>query len=176
MSDGKPVLHLLCGKIASGKSTLAGQLAEELGTVLISEDRWLDGLYGDQMETLRDYVRFAGKLRAMMGPHVAGLLRAGISVVLDFPANTVETRACCIFLKSPMRFAWNGFTHAMLRGGTRLRQPRRSFARSLPISLPPARRKGSRSCDTRRRFDINAGGGVSLGFTICPRVDNVLSY
>jgi predicted kinase len=28
-----------------------------------------------------------------MGPHVIALLRAGLSVVLDFPANTPESRA-----------------------------------------------------------------------------------
>jgi predicted kinase len=34
-------LHLLCGLIASGKSTLAQQLASRPLTVLISEDAWL---------------------------------------------------------------------------------------------------------------------------------------
>lgn len=32
-------------------------------------------------------------MSAAMGPHVEGLLRAGLSVVLDFPANTRSSRA-----------------------------------------------------------------------------------
>ncbi|GGD07300.1 cell division protein ZipA [Franconibacter daqui] len=88
-----PVLHLLCGKIASGKSTLAATLADKTGTVLVSEDAWLARLYGEEMQSVADYVRYAARLREAMQPHLTSLLRAGVSVVLDFPANTVENRA-----------------------------------------------------------------------------------
>lgn len=92
MSPTQPTLHMLCGKIAAGKSTLAARLAAAEGTVLISEDEWLHALYGDAMSTGADYLRFSSKLRSVMGPHVSGLLRSGLSVVLDFPANTAEQR------------------------------------------------------------------------------------
>ena len=85
-------LHLLSGKIASGKSTLAAELATAPRTVLISEDAWLSTLFGDQMTSIPDYLRCAAKLREVMAPHVVALLKTGSSVVLDFPANTVETR------------------------------------------------------------------------------------
>lgn len=85
-------LHMLCGKVAAGKSTLAAELARKPGTVLIAEDEWLSTLFGDQMRSVADYVRVSDRLRSVMGPHVAMLLRAGISVVLDFPANTVGLR------------------------------------------------------------------------------------
>lgn len=88
-----PVLHLLCGKIASVKSTLAATLADKPGTVLVSEDAWLARLYGEEMQSVADYVRYAARLREAMQPHLTSLLRAGVSVVLDFPANTVENRA-----------------------------------------------------------------------------------
>ncbi|MDV7144979.1 ATP-binding protein [Tropicimonas sp. TH_r6] len=87
-----PVLHLFCGKIASGKSTLAAQIACE-GAVSIAEDAWLEGLYADQMKTGADYLRCSAQLKTVMGPHVSSLLNAGLSVILDFPANTVEQRA-----------------------------------------------------------------------------------
>lgn len=83
---------MLCGKIAAGKSTLAAQLARAEGTVLISEDAWLNALFADQMSSGSDYLRCAAKLHEIMGPHVAALLNAGVSVVLDFPANTVAQR------------------------------------------------------------------------------------
>lgn len=86
-------LHLLCGKIAAGKSTLCARLAVAPGTVAISEDFWTSRLFGDEMREVADYVRVAAKLRSAMGPHVGDLLRAGLDVVLDFPGNTRATRA-----------------------------------------------------------------------------------
>jgi predicted kinase len=85
-------LHILCGKIASGKSTLAGKLTAEPATLLISEDAWLADLFGPEMASIQDYVRCSARLRAVMEPHVVSLLKAGVSVVLDFPANTPDTR------------------------------------------------------------------------------------
>lgn len=87
-----PTLHLVCGKIASGKSTLTQRLAGLPATVLISEDEWLSQIFPKEIVTLHDYVRCSTRLRSVMGPHVEHLLRTGISVVLDFPANTLETR------------------------------------------------------------------------------------
>ncbi|EIK96332.1 hypothetical protein PMM47T1_12006 [Pseudomonas sp. M47T1] len=85
-------LHLLCGKIASGKSTLATHLAEAPNTVRVSEDVWLARLYKDQMHSVADYVRCAALLRDAIGPHVQALLAIGVNVVLDFPANTPANR------------------------------------------------------------------------------------
>ncbi|MDP5219840.1 ATP-binding protein [Ruegeria sp. 2205SS24-7] len=92
MSHVTPTLHLLCGKVASGKSTLAAQLARKNSAILISEDQWLSALFGEEMSSLQDYVRCASKLGQIMGPHVTSMLVAGVSVVLDFPANTIENR------------------------------------------------------------------------------------
>lgn len=41
---GQTTLQLLCGQIASGKSTLATKLGRRPGTVVIREDHWLSGL------------------------------------------------------------------------------------------------------------------------------------
>lgn len=85
-------LHLICGKIAAGKSTLAAQLASRPATIRISEDAWLSCLYRDEQKTIEDYVRNSRRLREAMGDHVVRLLQAGLSVVLDFPANTPASR------------------------------------------------------------------------------------
>ena len=92
VSTSRPVLHLLCGKIAAGKSTLAHQLAQQTGAVIISEDAWLSHLFAEEMQDVTDYVRCAGKLRNAMTPHLIALLQRGVSVVLDFPANTLSQR------------------------------------------------------------------------------------
>jgi predicted kinase len=87
------ILHLVCGKIAAGKSTLCARLAAAPATVAIGEDFWLKRLFGDEMKDVADYVRVSARLRGPMGTHVSDLLRAGVDVVLDFPANTAATRA-----------------------------------------------------------------------------------
>jgi predicted kinase len=92
MPDQSPVLHMLCGKIAAGKSTLAADLARSPQTVLIAEDDWLNVLFADELVSLPYYVRCSAKLGRIMAPDVAALLQAGVSVVLDFPANTGEQR------------------------------------------------------------------------------------
>ena len=61
-------------------------------TLLISEDHWTSHLFSDDLQTIDDYGRLSGRLRAAMGPHVVDILRQGLSVVLDFPANTVSNR------------------------------------------------------------------------------------
>ena len=88
----KPVLHLMSGKIASGKSTLAKSLAAEWSAVLLSEDHWLSRLYHDQIKSVTDYVRFARQIREVVGPLVFDMLSVGVTVVLDFPANTPQDR------------------------------------------------------------------------------------
>jgi len=92
MSQNTPTMHLLCGKIAAGKSMLAQRLADEPDTVFLSEDDWLSRLYPDEIRSLADYVDRSAKLRGVLGPHIEGLLRNGLSVVLDFPANTRDQR------------------------------------------------------------------------------------
>jgi len=86
-------LYLLCGKIAAGKSTFARGLAARPGTLLISQDHWMSNLFSDdELKTIDDFTRLSVRLRAAMAPHVVDILRQGLSVVLDFPANTVGYR------------------------------------------------------------------------------------
>jgi predicted kinase len=93
MTAPQPTLHMLCGKIAAGKSSLAAQLGAAPMTVIVSEDKWMSPLFGDEMKEVADYVRLSARLRAAMAPHLADLLKAGMSVVLDYPANTLANRA-----------------------------------------------------------------------------------
>jgi predicted kinase len=93
MFDSQPTLYLLCGKIAAGKSTVANRLAAQPATVLISEDHWNSNLFPGELKTIEDYSRYSSRLRNAMGPHVVSLLKAGMSVVLDFPANTLRNRS-----------------------------------------------------------------------------------
>jgi predicted kinase len=93
MATSQPVLYLLCGKIAAGKSTLANRLAARPATVLISEDYWNSNLFPGELNSIEDYSRYSKRVRSTMGPHVVSLLKAGMSVVLDFHANTLASRS-----------------------------------------------------------------------------------
>jgi len=92
MHPDQPTLHILCGKIASGKSTLAARLGSQPGTVVIAEDTWLHALFSGELQSVQDYKRCSSKLKDVMRPHVEALLASGLSMVLDFPANTPGQR------------------------------------------------------------------------------------
>jgi predicted kinase len=92
MTRNTPTLYMLCGKVAAGKSTLCADLARP-GAIVIAQDHWMSRLYREEMQTVEDYIRLIARLRAAMGPHLVDLLRTGLSVVLDWPANTLESRS-----------------------------------------------------------------------------------
>jgi predicted kinase len=85
-------LHFFCGKMAAGKSTLARKLAEENSAILLVEDEWLAQLFPSEIATISDYIKYAPRLKKVMLSHVIALLSRDVSIVLDFPANTVEQR------------------------------------------------------------------------------------
>ena len=86
-------MHLFAGKMAAGKSTLSKEIANERNTILISEDEWLEQLFEDEIKTFEDYIVYSSRLKPLIKEHVLSLLDEGISVVLDFPANTKKQRS-----------------------------------------------------------------------------------
>jgi predicted kinase len=85
-------LHVLTGKIAAGKSTLAARLAADTGGLVLAEDQWLPTLYPAQITSLEDYIRESVRFRAAIAPLIVDLLGRGMTIILDFPANTVASR------------------------------------------------------------------------------------
>jgi len=88
-----PKLIFLCGKMAAGKSTLARDLAERENAVLVVQDQFLDSLYPGEITDIPEFVKYSSRLKSALEPHVCALLAKGMSVVLDFPANTKIQRA-----------------------------------------------------------------------------------
>lgn len=91
-TQSSATLHFFCGKIASGKSTLAQQLVRGQQAVLLSEDTWLTALYPGQITQLADYIEKNRLLKSALELHLVTLLRQEVTLVLDFPANTPEQR------------------------------------------------------------------------------------
>lgn len=85
-------LYLLCGRIAAGKSTLARQLARNHCALLITMDDLMAALFPTENRTIDDFAVLSARLRSAIGPHVVSILGHGVSVVMDFPANTVMWR------------------------------------------------------------------------------------
>ena len=85
-------LLFFCGKMASGKSTMAQSCALEQNAVLVSEDEWLTALYPDQINGVQDYLKFSALLKPLLQAHLKSILQSGASVVMDFPANTRDQR------------------------------------------------------------------------------------
>lgn len=88
----QPHLHFLCGKIASGKSTLAKQLASQPRTILLCEDEWLAALYPNEITELAHYVEKSALVKQVLEGHIKQLIQAENNVVMDFPANTPTQR------------------------------------------------------------------------------------
>jgi predicted kinase len=84
--------HFFCGKMAAGKSTLAKKLAQQTQSVLLSEDVWLQHLYKQEITDISSYVHYSSRLKNMIKGHVLDLLSLGMTVILDFPANTLQQR------------------------------------------------------------------------------------
>jgi predicted kinase len=61
--------------------------------LLIAEDHWTSSLYPDELRTIDDYARYSARLERAIAPLVVDILRRGISVVMDFHANTVRRRS-----------------------------------------------------------------------------------
>ena len=86
-------LIFFCGKMASGKSTLARDLADREDAVLLVQDDLLDALFPGEITDTPGFVKCSSRLKNALTPHVCALLSKGISVVLDFPANTKAQRS-----------------------------------------------------------------------------------
>ena len=85
-------LYFFCGKMASGKSTLARTLAVKHSAILLIEDALLEKLYAQEIADIADYIEYSSRLKDAIFGHVKALLSHGVSVVMDFPANTREQR------------------------------------------------------------------------------------
>ena len=86
-------LIFFCGKMAAGKSTLAKRLADRENAILMIQDELSATLFPGLVVNVASYLEYSGRINRMVAPHVVAILSKGVSVVLDFPANTRNQRA-----------------------------------------------------------------------------------
>ena len=85
-------VHVLCGPVAAGKTTLAKRLADELPALRLSRDEWMLRLYGLPYDDPR-CVAALDPCTALMWDVALATLRLGTSVVLDWNHWSRERRA-----------------------------------------------------------------------------------
>ena len=147
-------LHFICGKAASGKTTLARELAARHAAVLFGEDEWLTRL-DVEINSLADHVRHSKRLKAALAPLAVRLLQLGVPIVFDFAGNTPNDCAwfdryskapmptmCCIISSRPMNRAKRDCACAM------------KLSRKDSISALSAKTGSMRSRDISRRHQI----------------------
>ena len=59
----------------------------------MSEDDWLSVLYPEEIKSFDDYLKYSNRLKPLLKSHLISILNSGVSVVMDFPANTRNQRA-----------------------------------------------------------------------------------
>ena len=91
MSD-KATLHFLSGKMAAGKSTLAKVIARQCNGVLLVEDDYLADLFPGEIRNIQDYIKYSARVKQALEGLIHSLVSRGVSVVLDFPGNTLNQR------------------------------------------------------------------------------------
>ena len=79
--------------MASGKSTLARELACREKAVLLVQDDLLNALFPGEIIDIPSFVDRYTRLKNALTPHICVLLSNNISVVLDFAAATKTQRA-----------------------------------------------------------------------------------
>jgi predicted kinase len=82
-----PVLHLMVGLPASGKSTLARQMAAELGVMVFTPDEWIRLLGGGP-----DDQDLRARVEALQWEMAQRMLSLGLSVILENGFWTREER------------------------------------------------------------------------------------
>ena len=127
-------LIFFCGKMAAGKSTLARALSHRENAVLLAQDDFLETLYPGEITDIPGYITRAARLNSALAPHVCALLSRGLSVVLDFPANTQSQRAW--FRELVERAAAEHELHLLDASDALCKRQLRERSRHLPAGTP----------------------------------------
>jgi predicted kinase len=83
MNGKKPTVHMLCGIVGSGKTTLARRLALETKGVYFSLDEWMLTLYKQPMSR-EEFDDRLDRCCGMIWSVAKQVLSANIDVILDF--------------------------------------------------------------------------------------------
>jgi predicted kinase len=87
----KPTIHLLCGRIGSGKTTFAKKLEREIAAIRFTHDEWMVRLYGPNPPEER-FGEYWVRIERLIWETAEAFVRTGSDVILDFGFWTRESR------------------------------------------------------------------------------------
>ncbi|MEM7278753.1 MAG: ATP-binding protein [Pseudomonadota bacterium] len=90
-SSNTPIVHLLCGRIGSGKTSFAKRLERETGAVRFTHDEWVHRAYGScPPET--DYADIAARINTEIWNAAIERAASGQDSILDYGFWTRDSR------------------------------------------------------------------------------------
>lgn len=78
----KPVAHLLCGFIGSGKTTFARKLEKETGAIRFTKDEWMVKIFGNTPPKDK-FVEYDSKMTELTTETALRCLKSGTNVIID---------------------------------------------------------------------------------------------
>ncbi len=105
----QPTIHMLCGFICSGKTTLARKLERELEAITFCQDEWMPRLLGQEHSDQCGLI-YAPKVSALISRTYEQLLKLKIDIILDdgfwskSERDRVRKRAAELGAKSKLYF------------------------------------------------------------------------
>ncbi|MGD0021365.1 MAG: ATP-binding protein [Smithellaceae bacterium] len=149
-SAEQPTIHMLCGLICSGKTTLARKLEKDFNAVAFSPDEWMAQLFGSE-HTDQYGFKYAPKVHALVCKIYERLLQLNVDVILDsgfwskFERDQVRRKAVELGVKHKLYFLDCSKDICMQRLRERNTQrrpdaiviPENKFLQSLNLFQPP---------------------------------------
>jgi predicted kinase len=80
--NSKPVAHIVCGFIGSGKTTFARRLEQETGAVRFTKDEWMVRLFGNTPPKDR-FEEYDNRMASLATDMALRCLRVGVNVIID---------------------------------------------------------------------------------------------
>jgi hypothetical protein len=98
-------LFFFCGKMAAGKSTLAREIAQREGAILIEQDELLSKLFPDEITDIPSFVKYSSRLKTRLQRIYAHCFRTAYglySIFLATPEGSVPGFANSLNARSPI--------------------------------------------------------------------------
>lgn len=95
-SSSSPLVHLICGPTAAGKSTYANALKNKTGAILFSIDDWMTSLFAPDLKNPMDWQWISERVlrcENRMLLTACSLAEAGVSSILEISLQRAEKRA-----------------------------------------------------------------------------------
>lgn len=95
-ASSNPVVHLICGPTAAGKSTYANKLTNTTGAILFSIDDWMISLFGPDLENSLDWQWISERATRCEDRIIltaCALAETGVSSILEIGLQQKSKRA-----------------------------------------------------------------------------------